>query len=209
MISLRGLYVITDRHLIDPTHFIETVEQAIWGGAKIIQYRDKSGPHRLEQARALHQLCQHYQIPLIINDDPSLVQSVGAEGIHLGQEDAQISEVRAILKKEVIIGISCYNQLSLAHQAVAAGASYVAFGSFFTSPTKPKAVRANLELLREARRQLTCPIVAIGGITPQNGAELVAAGADCLAVIHGLFGQPEVTAAAQQYTRLFETQSWR
>lgn len=205
--TLQGLYVITDSSLIPSERFLETVEQAILGGARVIQYRDKSDNHclRVTQAKALCELCHHYRLPLIINDDIALMQRVSADGVHLGKEDANIAYARSLLGDQVIIGVSCYNQLSLAIQAVENGASYVAFGRFFPSSTKPHAVHASLDLLRQARHSLPhCPIVAIGGITPHNGAQLIAAGADSLAVIHGIFGQSEVTQAARQYAQLFE-----
>lgn len=202
---LRGLYAITDNKLIKADEFIHKVEQAIIGGAQIIQYRDKSNEYqlRLEQAQALSQLCHKYQIPLIINDDVALAQQVGADGVHLGRDDANISSARALLGEQAIIGISCYNQFSLALDAVKAGTNYVAFGRFFNSATKPNATRCSVEVLRQARQRLNCPLVAIGGITPDNGKELIKAGADCLAVIHGLFGQADVTAAAQNYAKIF------
>ena len=203
---LRGLYAITDSDLIPAEQLVDTVKLALVGGARIIQYRDKTNDNkrRLEQAQALKQLCQQYQAAFIINDDVKLAQQVNA-GVHLGKEDQPLSSARAILGNDAIIGISCYNQLSLAQQAVQAGATYVAFGSFFSSQIKPNAVHANLNLLRQARQSFQTPIVAIGGITPDNGAELIKAGADSLAVIQGLFGQPDVTAAAQHYARLFST----
>ncbi|MDM8560629.1 thiamine phosphate synthase [Candidatus Parabeggiatoa sp. HSG14] len=203
--SLNGLYAITDNNLIPQERFVETVECAIVGGARIIQYRDKSNDkiQRFEQAQALSHLCQKYKIPLIINDDVELAQQIRADGVHLGKEDAKFSKARAILGTDAIIGVSCYNQLSLAQQAVKEGASYVAFGRFFISRIKPQAVHAHVDLLSQARKTFNCPLIAIGGITPDNGAELIAAGADCLAVIHGLFGQTDVTIAAQRYTELF------
>ena len=205
MIPLRGLYVITDSHLIPTLRFVETVEKAIQGGARVIQYRDKSDnkKQRFQQAQALQYLCQQYQVPLIINDDIDLAQQINADGIHLGQDDAKLTAVRARLGNNVIIGISCYNQLSLAQDAVATGATYVAFGRFFQSHTKPNAVSAHLDLLRQARQLFHCPIVAIGGITPHNGKQLITAGADCLAVIQGVFGQANITTAAQRYAQLF------
>ncbi len=198
---LRGLYAITDNKLIKAEQLTDTVEKAIIGGAKIIQYRDKSNNQQLrfKQAQALHKRCQKYKIPLIINDDITLAQQIGAEGVHIGKNDVELGAARTILGDNAIIGVSCYNQLSLAQQAVEAGATYVAFGSFFVSRTKSQAVRCSVDVLRQARKALNCPLVAIGGITPDNGAELIAAGADCLAVIHGLFGQADVTAAAQRY----------
>jgi len=201
---LRGLYAITDNKFIKANEFLNKVELAIIGGAKIIQYRDKSKNYQLrfEQAQALSLLCHKYQIPLIINDDVALAQKVGADGVHLGKDDADISNARALLGEQAIIGISCYNQLSLALDAVKAGANYVAFGRFFNSATKPNAIECSIEILRDASKKLKCPLVAIGGITPNNGEKLIKAGADCLAVIHGLFGQTDVTAAAQKYAKI-------
>ena len=205
MVVLRGLYAITANHLMPSQQFIAMVEEAIKGGARIIQYRDKSTDNnqRFQQAQALHHLCQQYQVPLIINDDVALAQQVGAEGIHLGQTDAQLPTVRAIVGNDIIIGVSCHNQLTLAQEAVANGATYVALGRFFPSQTKPNAVAAHLDLLSQARQLLPCPIVAIGGITPDNGKQLITAGADCLAVIQGIFGQPHIKVAAQRYAQLF------
>lgn len=204
-LPLRGLYAITDNNLIPNKRFIYAVEQAIVGGAKIIQYRDNNNDRELRknQAKALYRLCKKYKIPLIINDDVKLAQRIGANGVHIGKNDAELSTARAMLGDDAIIGVSCYNQLSLAQQAVDAGATYVAFGSFFSSRTKPQAVSCSVDVLRQARQTLNCPLVAIGGITPDNGAELIKAGADCLAVIHGLFGQADITAAAQRFAQLF------
>ena len=203
--SLRGLYAITDTHLIPENEFLNTVEQVIIGGASVVQYRDKTDDYqrRFREALALRKLCQDYKIPLIINDDVELAEKVGADGVHIGQDDASLKTARAVLGEQAIIGVSCYNQFALAEEAVEAGANYVAFGRFFSSQIKPDAVQANVDLLHEAREKLNCPVVAIGGITPANGAELLAAGADCLAVIQGLFGQADVMAAAKRYARLF------
>ena len=205
MLSLRGLYAITDAALIPAEHLHTAVTQALIGGAQLIQYRDKThdASKRRQQAQALHQCCQQYQCPLIINDDIHLAQDIQAEGVHLGQADADITMARRLLGAQAIIGISCHNRLDLAQQACAAGASYVAFGRFFPSQTKPQAVAADIALLSEAKKLITQPIVAIGGITPDNGAQLIAAGADCLAVIHGLFAAEDICATARQYAQLF------
>jgi thiamine-phosphate pyrophosphorylase len=205
--QLQGLYIITDNALIPPTKFIETVEQAIAGGASIVQYRDKNSDKALqiEQALALRKLCHKQGVLFLINDDVTLAKYVNADGVHLGAEDTPMCVARAIMGENIVVGISCYNQLSLAQRAVNAGATYVAFGRFFSSATKPDAVPVEINLLQEARKTLTRPIVAIGGITPENGSELIAAGADCLAVIGGVFAQSDVTAAAQRYTQLFKT----
>lgn len=199
----RGLYVITDTQLIPQDNFVATVEQAILGGARVVQYRDKSLPAatRYQQAYELHELCQRHAIPLIINDDVELARQVGAEGVHLGKNDDWTRVTQ--LKTELNVGVSCYNQVALAHYAVTQGASYVAFGSFFASATKPHATPAQLEILQQARHSITCPIVAIGGITPENAHLLVELGADNLAVVSGVFGQSDVQTAAARYARLF------
>lgn len=203
--TIAGLYAIADRAYLSPEQFAPAVMQAIVGGARIIQYRDKRSDHdeRARIANGLVALCRRLHSPLIVNDDPQLAKTVGAHGVHLGRNDADIAGARRLLGAHALIGASCYNDLALAQAAEAAGADYVAFGSFHLSPTKPQAVRAELELLRAARRVLRVPIVAIGGITPDNGAALIGAGADALAVIAGVFGQTDISAAAARYARLF------
>jgi thiamine-phosphate pyrophosphorylase len=202
----RGLYAITDANLIPADRLLTTVEQAILGGARLLQYRDKSDSilQRRQQAQALNELCQAHAVPLLINDDAALAAEVGAAGVHLGKDDMDLTTARRLLGAGAIIGISCYNRLELALAAAKAGADYVAFGSFFPSLIKPTEVRANIDLLRQAKALLPLPIVAIGGITPANGKALIDAGADYLAVITGVFGQPDSRAAAQAYARLFE-----
>lgn len=200
-----GLYVITDADLLAATGLVDAVEQAIVGGARFVQYRDKRGDpqQRLRQAHALNALCRDHGIPLIVNDDVELAARVDAAGVHLGEDDPPLHTAQARLGKSAIIGVSCYNRLDLALAAARMGASYVAFGSFYPSSTKPKAVRADIALLREAREVLTLPIVAIGGITADNGRALIEAGADFLAVIKGVFGRPDIRTAAQAYAQLF------
>jgi len=202
---LHGLYAITS-----PTqNLVAAVSDAIRGGAQVIQYRDKhSTPtERLNQANQLVQLCQSHQVPLIINDDLELAAKVDADGVHLGKDDTDIKSTRKRLGTDAIIGVSCYNQLDLAISAQEQGADYVAFGSFFPSTTKPNAIRANLDLLLKAREAIKIPIVAIGGITPENGPALIASGADMLAVISGLFQQPDIIQATMNYANLFQTRS--
>ena len=140
----------------------------------------------------------------IVNDDITLAKQTKASGVHLGREDASVADAREQLGPQAIIGVSCYNELTRAETAQAQGADYIAFGRFFPSRTKPQAVQANPDLLREAKKKLHIPVVAIGGITPENGAALIAAGADALAVIEGVFGQPDIRAAAERYARLFK-----
>ena len=201
----RGLYAITDAGLLPDERLTDAVAAAIRGGARLIQYRDKShdNARRLAQATALNALCQDHDVPLIINDDVELAFAVGAAGVHLGQDDADIATARARLGPRALIGVSCYDRLDLALNAARAGADQVAFGAFFPSPTKPTEIRAPLDLLQQARAQLDLPIVAIGGITPDNAAVLLAAGADYLAVVSGVFAQPDIQIAARRYATLF------
>jgi thiamine-phosphate pyrophosphorylase len=176
------------------------------GGARLVQYRDKTDERSRRRSEALDllALCRACSVPLIINDDLALAADLGADGVHLGRDDPRLDEARRRLGPEAIIGVSCYNQLERAAAAARAGASYVAFGRFFPSGTKPLAVQAHPDLLREARRTLGLPLVAIGGITPENGGALIEAGADMLAVVGGVFGQADVRAAALAFSRLFE-----
>ena len=204
--TLRGLYAITDSGLAANGNLLQQVEQALRGGARAIQYRDKTGSpqQRRQQAADLLRLCRESGVPLIINDDLGLAVELDADGVHLGRDDPQPELARSRLGPEAIIGVSCYNELERALAAQRAGADYVAFGRFFASSSKPEAVQATPALLWEARRRLALPLVAIGGITPENGASLLSAGADMLAVIHGVFGQPDVRLACERFARLFE-----
>ncbi len=201
-----GLYAIADTQYLDDARLLPVVAEAIAGGACVIQYRDKkhTAVDRARQASELASLCRKHGALFIINDDVELAKQVQAAGVHLGREDASLAQARAQLGPQAIIGVSCYNELARAVLAQTEGADYVAFGSFFPSRTKPQAVRAGLELLCEAKQKLHIPVVAIGGITPENGAHLLAAGADALAVIEGVFGQDDVRTAAERYTRLFK-----
>ncbi|RDH85420.1 MAG: thiamine phosphate synthase [endosymbiont of Escarpia spicata] len=203
---LHGLYAITDTALAQNQNLTEQVAQALLGGAHIIQYRDKSGDRSRRQAEAecLLKLCREHHALLLINDDLELAKSIGADGIHLGRDDASLPQARAVLGPEAIIGVSCYNQLELAREASRAGADYIAFGRFFTSQTKPDAVQADPELLRQASRELPQPLVAIGGITPENGGPLIDAGADMLAVIDAIFNQTDIRLAAARFNKLFQ-----
>jgi thiamine-phosphate pyrophosphorylase len=205
--KLRGLYVVTPPNPAPGQDLVELVAAAVAGGARIVQYRNKTGlGERKREARQLLAICRAHDVPLIVNDDLELAGEIGADGVHLGQDDAAPQAARERLGMAAIIGVSCHNRLDLALRAQAAGASYVAFGSFYPSATKPLAVTAAPDLLRQARNQVRLPLVAIGGITPENGAALIAAGADMLAVINGVFAQPDIRSAAQAFTRLFPSE---
>lgn len=199
--KLRGLYAITPE-LADSATLLRSVAQALEGGISMLQYRRK-GMQNVDEAKALARMCRERAVPFVVNDNIALALDCGADGVHLGSADGELAAARAKLGGR-FLGASCYDSLSAARAAVAAGADYVAFGSVFPSSTKPAAVRAPLTLFGEAR-SLGVPLVAIGGITLQNAPQLLAAGADCLAVISDLFDAPDVAARARAYGMLFQS----
>ena len=203
-----GIYAITPE-TADTERLLTQVEAALTGGVAAVQYRDKSGDvaRRHEQASELVALCRRFKVPLIVNDDLRLADLCDADGVHLGRDDGSLREARIILGKDKFIGASCYQSLDLALAAQTAGADYVAFGSFFPSPTKPAAARASPDLLHAAAQAIHLPIVAIGGITLDNAPALIDAGADSLAVLSSLFDVPDIRAAAQALNQLFEVES--
>jgi len=202
-----GIYAITPE-TADTEKLLAQVEAALLGGVAAVQYRDKSDDvaRHHEQASELVALCRRFKVPLIVNDDLRLADLCDADGVHLGREDGSLREARIILGKNKFIGTSCYQSLDLALAAQSAGADYVAFGSFFPSPTKPEAAPADLTLLHEAARTLRVPVVAIGGITLANAPPLLDAGADSLAVLSALFDAPDIRAAARDLNQLFVTE---
>lgn len=211
-IALRGLYAITsEASCRSPDRLVASVAEALAGGARLVQYRDKwsTAAQRQRNAHALRGLCHELQALLIINDDPVLAEQVDADGVHVGAADASLAEARRRLGPRAIIGVSCSNSLDRARAAQAGGASYVAFGRFFDSRTKPDAPQADLNLLRAARSEIHVPICAIGGILPDNAAPLIAAGADMVAAVDGVFGHEDPEAAARSYARLFAQGHWQ
>ncbi len=209
MSTVSGLYVITDAHLMPAPVFLERAEAALRGGARVLQYRDKGdavaeAPRRRGQAGALRELCEHYNALFVINDDPLLARKVGARAIHVGADDVPLAALRARMGRATIIGASCYGSVRRAQEAMAQGADYVAFGSFFASPSKPDAPRVRTDILTAARAAVGLPLVAIGGITEANGRAVIAAGADALAVISGVFAAADVEGAARRFTALFD-----
>jgi thiamine-phosphate pyrophosphorylase len=202
--SIKGLYVVTP-DIVDQALLHQKVKSALDGGASVVQYRNKLADDvlLLEQANALLALCQSYQVPLIINDHVELCVSIGADGVHLGATDGDIVAARALLGKDKIIGVSCYNKFDLALDAQDAGATYVAFGACFSSSTKPNAVHAPLSLIAQAKQVLSLPVVGIGGITLDNAPMLIEAGADAIAVISDVFSAPDIAATSHAYSQLF------
>lgn len=207
-----GLYAITPDEP-DTTRLVVRANEALAGGTRWLQYRNKQADRCLArvQATALLALTRAHGGYLIVNDDADLALEIAADGVHLGREDGgktSFAAIRArsqLLPHRFFIGVSCYDQLPLAEAASRAGADYLAFGSFFASPTKPLAVRAETALLVAARARWPVPIVAIGGITLENAPQLIAAGAHALAVISNLFAAADISAVARRYQQLFHS----
>src|SRR6187551_13309 len=202
---MNQLYAITDSQLLPGEQLFTGVAAALQGGCKLVQYRDKSADaaRRQLEAKTLLGLCNQYQAQLIINDDIALAKDIGAHGVHLGQDDLSPVAARIILGNQAIIGVTCHDSLELASKAIKDSANYIAFGRFFSSNTKPDARPAPLSLISEARAQFgKTPIVVIGGITLDNGKQLLAAGADMLAVCHSLFAANDIAAQAKKFIEL-------
>ena len=207
MSDLRGLYAITDSALLADGRLLPYVEAALQGGARLVQYRDKSGDanRRHDEAAALADLCRQHGAILIINDDLALARALGV-GLHLGQEDGSLASARAELGADAVLGGTCHASLELAAVAAQAGASYLAFGRFFASSTKPDAPPAPLDLLDQARSRFSLPLCAIGGVTLDNAPLLLERGVDLLAVVHTLFSAAtagEVERRARAFAQLF------
>ncbi len=196
-----GLYVITSTALCEtPQRLRDGVRAAIRGGAALVQYRDKTATptERLRRAQQLQADCAAAGVPLIINDDVALALTVGAAGVHIGRSDGEVADVRARLGDPAWLGVTCGDVLARAAAARRAGADYVAFGRLYPSRTKPDAPPARLSTLTAAGA-LGCPVCAIGGLRPPHVAEVAAAGAHLFAVVDGVFGAPDIEAAARAY----------
>lgn len=204
---LAGLYALTPDDALTP-RLLALVESALAGGCRLLQYRNKTAAPALrrEQAKALLRLVRQYGAKLIINDDVWLALEIGADGVHLGRDDLPaggLKTAREALGEKRILGVSCYDDLASAEAAVAAGADYIAIGSVFASKSKPQAARASLELVRQAKQRFAVPVCAIGGITVDNAPTVLAAGADMLAVMSGLFDAMDICRRVGEFQALF------
>ncbi len=202
--EIKGLYAITPDTL-NTELLCEKVAAALQGGTRLVQYRNKAADAgmRLRQATALLALCRSFNVPLIINDHLDLCAKIDADGLHLGATDCDLGAARRLLGTHKILGASCYNRLDLVVQAEAAGASYAAFGACYSSGTKPDAAKASLSLFAEAKQKIDIPLVAIGGITLENAAQAIDAGASAIAVLGALFDADDITSVSRQFTLLF------
>ncbi len=201
---MKGLYLVTP-DWDDTDQLLAASEQAIAGGATLLQYRHKTAGDalRTEQAAALLALCRRLNVPLIINDHVELCERLDADGIHVGGTDATVAEVRARLGQQKIVGASCYGDLQLAKHAAAAGASYVAFGGFYPSRVKKYAVTTPPDIITRALSVLDVPICVIGGMTADNSRPLVGLGAHMVAAISSVYSADDPRSAAAQFAALF------
>jgi thiamine-phosphate pyrophosphorylase len=198
-----GLYLITPDHA-DTKNFLARVLPVLSSKVAAVQYRNKlaNTTQMREQAEVLLEQCRILNIVFVVNDDINLAHEIAADGVHLGEHDADLKTARKLLGPDAIIGVSCYNSLKLAENAAADGADYIAFGAVYASGTKPQARNAGLELFSQAA-PLHLPMVAIGGITPDNAAYTLAAGAHFLAVIGAIFDAPDPAAEAAKFISVF------
>jgi thiamine-phosphate pyrophosphorylase len=208
-IELRGLYAVTPDDRLLP-RLSALVEAALEGGTRLVQYRNKLAPAPLRRAQAaeLLRVCRAYGAKLIVNDDVWLAIEIGADGAHVGRDDLpghDLTTAREALGAKRLLGVSCYDDLACVEAAAKAGADYVGIGSMFPSNTKPGTVQATAEMLTEARRRYDVPVAAIGGITIGNAKQVIAAGADMVAVVSDLFNAMDIRRRAGEFQRLFES----
>jgi thiamine-phosphate pyrophosphorylase len=203
-----GLYGVTPEWT-DKDRLDDAVRQAVAGGMSALQWRNKSTPaaERRDLAEHLLALCRSLQIPLIINDDWQLAMAIRADGVHLGRDDADPTMVSEMLGPNVMLGVSCYDDLQRAQSLLKLQLSYVAFGAMYRSGTKPQATPAPLSVLTQARLLTAqssprAAVVAIGGINLNNASEVLAAGADSLAVVGGLFLAKDIEQTARQFNAM-------
>ncbi len=205
--NLRGLYVLTDRKLIKTRGMQaeQMVEEAILGGARIVQYRNKQSPLsvRKQEAMGIARICREHRVTFLVNDDIEVAIHTEADGVHLGQTDMPLQQARQELGTGKIIGITCHNDLQLARNAEQHGADYVAFGRFYPSRSKPGAPPASIDTLVRAHQELAIPVCAIGGITINNARNLIDHGADMIAVINEVLGAADIRHAATSLAALF------
>ncbi|HVL75112.1 MAG TPA: thiamine phosphate synthase [Noviherbaspirillum sp.] len=201
---MKGLYLVTP-DWDDTERMIAATEAGLRGGAILVQYRHKTAQPTLrkQQAEALLALCRRYEKPFIVNDYVELGMEIGADGVHVGGTDMDVSKVRALLGPDRIVGASCYGSLELARRAHAAGASYVAFGGFYPSRVKKYEVTTSPTIVQESKAELTLPVVVIGGMTSENARPLVKHGTDMVAVISSVYMSEDPEKAARAFSELF------
>ncbi len=204
---LKGLYLITDKKLIDKSRFADTVDEVLSGGGDVLQLRHKDSTDQeiISLGRKLLAITRKHGIPLIVNDSPELALEIEADGVHLGEGDVGIEYARRLLGKDAIIGVSCYNRIDRAVESARSGADYIAMGTPYSTPTKPGREPTGFETLKEAKSRIVgVPIFAIGGITVDNAADVLKTGVDGIAVITSVFGSDDPKKAASELAAFFD-----
>ncbi|RMF26352.1 MAG: thiamine phosphate synthase [Chloroflexi bacterium] len=201
-----SVYVITDRRVAGDRSILEVVRAALRGGATVVQLREKAATTRqmIELGRALHRITQEAGVPLIVNDRVDVALAVGAEGVHVGQDDMPAALARRLIGPDRILGVSA-GTVEEAVQAERDGADYLGVGDVYGTPSKPDAGEPiGVEGLAEIARAVSIPVVAIGGIRPDNAAAVIRAGASGVAVISAVVGAPDPEAAARRLREAVE-----
>ena len=194
-----SIYLVTDEACLHGRPLPECVEEALAAGVTLVQYRAKAADGGVLYAEAckLKELCDKYNVPLIINDRLDIALAVGAAGVHLGQDDLPCAVARRLLGEDFIIGVSAHNPAE-AVQAVSEGADYLGCGAVFGTATKHDVAKLGLENLRAIRKAVAVPMVGIGGITADNYAEVLATGADGAAIVSGILAQDDIGAVVKK-----------
>lgn len=202
-----SLYLVTDRGLMSTQTLTEAVEQAILGGCTMVQLREKesSSLEFYEQAQEVKRITDRYEVPLIINDRVDIALAVEAAGVHIGQSDLPVSDVRRLIGMEMLLGVSVSSSEE-AGKAMEDGADYLGVGAMFPTGTKTDANAISMEELRRIRRMTNLPIVVIGGINQENAGQFRPMGIDGLAVVSAIIGQPDIRKAAAQMKEAFYTE---
>lgn len=198
--KLNGIYIITDDQLTPLDTILVQIEKALQGGATIVQLRDKTNSDAMIKSLALEiqELCKKYHSLFLLNDKVDIAIECGFDGLHIGKSDyEQFLDIRKNFKG--VLGVSCYGDIQKAKYFQTLGADYVAFGSFFSSPTKPNSEIISLEVLEEAKKQLHIPVCAIGGINHKNVTKVIEKNPDMIAVISDIWNSEDITQKVKSY----------
>lgn len=198
------IYAISDDILMPENLALEYAREILECGVKFFQFRSKKAVKNEKLASEILNLCEKFGAKFIVNDDVKFAKKIGAKAVHLGKDDENIKEAFEILGKDAYVGVSCYNDISLAINAAKSGASYVAFGSVFTSPTKPNAPKCGLEVVKEAKQILNLPVCVIGGINETNIGSLSHAKPDLIAVISAIYKDGDIKENIKNLQKIIE-----
>ena len=198
------IYAISDDILMPENLALEYTREILECGVKFFQFRSKKAVKNEKLASEILNLCEKFGAKFIVNDDVKFAKKIGAKAVHLGKDDEGIKEAFEILGKDAYVGVSCYNDINLAINAAKNGASYVAFGSVFTSPTKPNAPKCGLEIVKEAKQILNLPVCVIGGINETNIGSLSHIKPDLIAVISAIYKDGNIKENIKNLQKIIE-----